>query len=282
MNAKLLLRNLVQRLVATEWIWTACAPFVRMAESLRFWRERHRVAVAAGHLFQAGRVLHGPFAGLSYAGVTSSGGSPYPRLVGSHESELHPWIESIRGRGYTRIIDVGSAEGYYVAGLARLFPEAEVIGYDIDAAAQAECRRMAEANGVAERVEVRGECTPQELASAIQGVRCLVICDCEGHEAAILTREVAEAGRQTDFLVEVHDFTSTVIDDTLRSAFTATHRITRVASISASRKAAHWHRDWLPDVPPDLRHALFDEHRAMEMHWLIMEPLETAASRGVS
>src|SRR5687767_7249195 len=53
-------------------------------------------------------VLDGPFAGMKYIDSTT-GSVAVPKLVGSYEAELHPWIEDALRCGYERVVDVGSA-----------------------------------------------------------------------------------------------------------------------------------------------------------------------------
>ena len=51
-------------------------------------------------------------------------------------------------RPFPQIVDVGAKFGYYAVGLARRYPAAAVVAYDVDWWARRACRRMAAANGV--------------------------------------------------------------------------------------------------------------------------------------
>ena len=77
-----------------------------------------------GELFCDGVVRHGPFAGLQYPELTAVGSALYPKLLGSYQREIQGWIEEICAAGYSEIVDVGFAEGYYAVGLARRLPRA--------------------------------------------------------------------------------------------------------------------------------------------------------------
>lgn len=172
------------------------------------------------------RVLGGPFKGMAYP-VAASEGAGAARLLGSYEASLHPVIETIVGKRYDLIFDVGAAEGYYAVGLALRLPGAEVRAHDIDARARATCRALAEANGVAERVQIRAEATSEDFA-ACEGQRALVLCDIEGAEEALLDPDRAPGLAAADILVEVHELMRPDLCATLEARFAATHRITRI------------------------------------------------------
>ena len=74
-------------------------------------------------------IRSGPFAGMRYVD-TATEGALVPRLLGTYESELHPYLKRFAAEGCEDVIDVGCAEGYYAVGLARLMPGALVHGGD--------------------------------------------------------------------------------------------------------------------------------------------------------
>jgi methylase of polypeptide subunit release factors len=119
---------------------------------------------------------------MAYPQAAAVGSALFPKLLGSYERELHPWIERICRGQYTEIIDVGCAEGYYAVGLARRLPNVKVYAYDIDADARQLCKAMARLNGIADRVTVRGACDAEELLSIPISGRGLIISDCGGYE----------------------------------------------------------------------------------------------------
>lgn len=166
--------------------------------------------------------LAGPFAGMRYV-RQSIGSVAVPKLVGSYESELHAYVERLAGKGYSQVVDVGAAEGYYAIGLARRLPRAEVVAFDTDPVARRLCAEMARLNGVADRVRVRGRCGPDELRAVLRP-GALVVCDCEGYEAELLDPGRVPALASADLVVELHDGradgTGPVVD-----RFRATHDV---------------------------------------------------------
>src|SRR4051812_14244715 len=81
--------------------------------------ERQRTRINRAILERYGPVvLSGPFAGMAYV-RQAAGSCLAPKLIGCYEAELHGVVARILRTGYTQIVDIGCAEGYYAVGLAR-------------------------------------------------------------------------------------------------------------------------------------------------------------------
>lgn len=186
-------------------------------------------------------ISSGPFSGMTFVPSVTEG-CHVPKLLGCYESELHPHLERLFARGYEHIVNVGCAEGYYAVGCARRLPQARIHAFDIDVKGQTSCRKLAEQNGVSDRVSVGGELRREGFREFPEG-KTLVLCDIEGAEFDLLdpSREPALLG--FDFLVELHPSTRDGAAEALLHRFAATHKITRVP-----------HRIMGVDLPP-----LFDE-----------------------
>src|SRR5206468_6903171 len=101
-----------------------------------------------------------------------------PKLVGTYECELIPAIEAICQAGCDRIVDIGAAEGYYAVGMAMRNPRAEIVSFEMNPSARYYLRRLAQRNGVSDRVTIQGECVVDSLRSSLAGARRpAVICD---------------------------------------------------------------------------------------------------------
>jgi hypothetical protein len=170
-------------------------------------------------------VLHGPFQGLTYPRRSLLSRAGIPRLLGTYESELHPIIRSITPGQYDRIIDIGSAEGYYAVGLARQ-TGAVVYAFDTEYRERAFCREMARLNGVSPKVKISSWCNQEVLKRVVSG-RCLIMCDCEGYETELFTGEVIDRLRDTDLIVELHepnaDYTARTTEQSLLKRFMGSH-----------------------------------------------------------
>ena len=210
-------------------------------------------------------VQDGPFKGRAYP-VRAAEGARAARLVGAYEASLAPVIETIASRPYATVIDIGCAEGYYAVGLARRMPQALVLARDTSPAAQSLCRALAEANGVADRVEVGGEVGHADFVLC-DAAPTVLICDIEGAEADLLDPAAAPGLTQADILVEVHEGMRPGLLATLTARFTPTHLIARID------------RSLRPDLLPPWAERLSDldrllllwEWRAAPTPWLWME-----------
>jgi hypothetical protein len=171
-------------------------------------------------------VRSGPFAGLRY--VERAVGAPHladclpAKLLGSYEKELHPAMERLLQAGYSTIVNVGAADGYYAVGLALRAPNARVHAFEVDEERRELCEELARLNGVHGRVETAGACDPAWLA-ALQD-DCLLIMDCEGCEVRLLGQEQAASLSGSALIVELHDFIDPRSSRTVADRFAATHR----------------------------------------------------------
>lgn len=201
-----------------RFVTSALRPRTRARRAARAKRIVMQVRETSGDVVQAG-----PFQGMKYLPRVAA--EPFiPKLIGSYEVELHSEIERLVGKGYERVINVGSAEGYYAVGFALRLPEAQVYAFDIDERAQRMCPFLAHMNGVSDRVHVAGECVPDQLNELIVG-RTLLFFDCEGCELGLLDPDRAPRLSQADLLVELHDFIDPAISGTLHRRFADTHSI---------------------------------------------------------
>lgn len=219
-------------------------------------------------LFADGVVRHGPFAGLRYPLLQSIGSSLFPKLLGSYEAELHPWMDEICHGSYTEIVDIGCAEGYYAVGLAQRLPHAQVYAYDIDERARQLCAAAARLNGVDGRVAGRAAFATDALADIAVRGRGLIVCDCEGAELGLFTADTIPGCARWDVLVETHDFMDLTGSTRLMELFRATHDVRTCLSVDDIQKAKHY--DYPELAPFDLatRLAIVAERRPAIMEWL--------------
>ncbi len=137
-------------------------------------------------------VRSGPFQGMTLTPMTHHEHLG-PFLLGTYESELHPWFALVADGRYAQILDVGAKFGYYAVGLARLSPDTPMVAFDTDWWARVACREMAAENRTP-NVDVAGFCSPQWLDRNLRPAS-LIVCDCEGYEGDLLTRPTSPALR---------------------------------------------------------------------------------------
>jgi hypothetical protein len=238
-----------------------------MNELLRLlgrWRSR---VLANTYLAREGaKVLSGPFAGMTYV-TQATEGALIPRLLGTYESELHPHLEAFAAAGVEAVIDVGCAEGYYAAGLARLMPQAVVHAFDIDEAARKACAELCAHNGVAERVVIGGAFAPEGFA-AFAGRRVLVMVDAEGAELDVLRPDLAPALAGMNLIVETHDVYRRGALAELVRRFEPSHAI----EVVRQQPKVFPLPGWLQELPHLDQLLAVWEWRQAPTPWLVMRP----------
>jgi predicted O-methyltransferase YrrM len=218
-------------------------------------------------------VSGGPFTGLTYTRRTAAG-RIVAKLVGAYEAEVHASLMAIIRAEPRLAVNIGSAEGYYAVGLARLVPDLVVHAFETDDDRRSLCAELARANGVGDRVIMHGSCTQFALAK-VPGTPDLVICDCEGYERELLRPDLVPWLARATLLVELHDALMPGTREALLERFAPTHRIEVIGETprDASRYRA------LDGMAPSEATEALDEYRRdrlgrpLSMQWAIMTPL---------
>lgn len=218
------------------------------------------------------RVLQGPFVGMQY--VENSIGSAYiPKLLGLYERELSHCIQAIDALKPEYIVDIGAGEGYYAVGLALRNPGARMVAFEMQSAGRAAIAELARLNHVEKQIEIRGECTVDELNEALTAAsRPVVVCDVEGAELQLLDPNAAPALRNAAILVELHEFVVRGITDEITQRFVATHQIEHVWQQPRSRTEFPWRTLGTSLLPKSYLDWAVSEWRPEQMAWLWMQP----------
>lgn len=154
---------------------------------------------------QPARVWNGPFEGMTYIPRVHSSSRLLPKLVGSYESYLWPWLGDIKAKKYAAILNIGCAEGYYTVGMARAGWAPVVVGFDTDTPAVEAGKKLAELNNVVRQTQWHGLCTHQTLQEWAQHGKILIFCDIEGGEQELLHPVRVPELTRCDMIVEIHD-----------------------------------------------------------------------------
>ena len=262
------MKELLKRtLLAAAPEWTAGLLAARArAQKHRLVREWGLDALSRKLLTNLGPVVQsGPFRGMKLSPM-SHREHLGPFLLGTYESQLHPWIARITGGHYSHIIDVGCSFGYYAVGLARIFPGTSVVAFDTDWWARTACREMASENRTW-NVEVAGFCSPAWLDRNLRP-SSLILCDCEGYEADLLTGLTSGTISSATVIVETHDAINPGVTEAVRKGFAESHQ---VAMLVADEET-------VPIPPVDLSFLSADEARAAlrevrgRQAWLLLSP----------
>lgn len=177
------------------------------------------------------KILDGPFKGMKFSWDKwdENFTLPLPKFLGCYEKELHPVIENVCKAAPDLIIDVGAADGYYAVGLALRIPNSTVIAFEELSGGQGMVTRMAELNGVGDRVESLGRCEPGDLSDFIDnGKSVCVMTDVEGFEDTLVDPIVVPSLLKCSILVECHDCYVPGVTERIIARFVNTHHIDRI------------------------------------------------------
>jgi hypothetical protein len=220
-------------------------------------------------------VLGGPFRDMKYSDWTRLTGlakasAYYPKLLGTYEIEIVPFIHRIAELGIDRIVVVGAGEGYYAVGLARLL-NAQVVAFE--AQGTEALLELAALNGVASQVSAHTICDAAALRAEVDvKYRTCVFMDIEGGESILLDPLIVPELSAAWILVEVHDCFIPGTTQLLRRRFDRSHRIEEV-----------WSRPRRPDdfplrygakwFDPSMYYLEYMGERPVSTSWLYMEPI---------
>ncbi|MDB6075048.1 MAG: hypothetical protein JWO89_2688 [Verrucomicrobiaceae bacterium] len=214
-------------------------------------------------------VQRGPLAGLKYLPPERYASCRFEKIIGAYEHEIYPWLTELAAtRQYTTVLNVGAAEGFFTAGLARLFPKAKVLSYESTEEGRDYCGELIKLNEVADRVEIHGTCTLEEFAAVNPNSPTLLMMDIDLGERLLLDLDKVPWLRHADVLVETHDCLKEGTTRLIIDRFAHSHNIRQVTS--AGLPYANY---------PILRPLLFEDIQAMVgddrrglQDWLLMQP----------
>ena len=209
-------------------------------------------------------VLDGPFKGLKYCKDACVAFPPSKR-IGSYECELADVVGHIVSNNYDRIVDVGSAEGYYAIGLLTRTKSSLMFAYETTPGDRDWLRQNSQINGVSDRLTIGEFCTPEVLQTVIQG-KTFVFSDCEGYEDVLFDLTACPLLANTDMLVECHDDSVPGITQKLQNMFSPTHDILKI--MPQARDSSKW--SYSNSAPWYIRNIALSDTRSMAQGWLFM------------
>ena len=165
-------------------------------------------------LYTRPTVLKGPFKGLKYFEPSAACGPIIPRLLGTYESELFSFIEEFKKNKYTKIYDIGAAEGYYAVGFSLIFPETKIVAYETDKEVFEYLKKMVSFNNKDNQIILNNNTCIEDFKKIQNTERLFVLCDCEGFEFDLFNKEVIENLKNSDLIIEMHttNFDKTIIE----------------------------------------------------------------------
>jgi len=220
------------------------------------------------------RVATGPFQGTKCR-FTDTGDGIVAKLAGTYECELHEVFESVIAGQPRLVVDVGAAEGFYVAALARAIPGARVIAYEAKESWHPRLWENLHLNKVAGRCEVRGLCDLREFRSLTQsnGAEAMfLMMDIEGAEFDLLDDEALDCLVGAELLVELHEPSTREDGDRLIAKLGETHDVVQLWQKPRSARdigSRIW-RTAAAIFPPLV--SRLSEGRIYQMRWVWAKP----------
>ncbi len=152
-----------------------------------------------------------------------------PLGAGTFELEIHPAFAKLSAFSFDQIINVGATEGYYVVGMSLKWPEATVYAFEKEEDYwRPKIAKLASDNLVADRVRIRGHCSPSDLVDLLKADKStLLMLDVEGDEINLLDPVVINELCRTAILVELHEMFAPGCSGIIEERFGNTHDISK-------------------------------------------------------
>jgi hypothetical protein len=212
-------------------------------------------------------VQSGPFTGIRLAQRAMRGdGDLCAKLLGSYEKELHSVIMRATQRTYDAIVNIGSGDGFYAIGLAKLFGDIPVYAYDHGEMARGITAENSILNGLSHRIQTGVLLDTEGLIEiALVYGRLLVFSDIEGDEKEILGDErVARALDSCDLIIETYDSRDRMITPAIWEKYGQSHKIEVIHHEGRDPNATVF----LGNIAEIERWQALCEYREATQHWL--------------
>ena len=214
-------------------------------------------------------IINGPFKGLKFLSGSIEG-CYVPKLLGCYEQPLHPVIKELRKKKYEFVINIGSAEGYYAAGLGRLLPDSRILAYDLDEKVRDPIKKLLKENNITNCTYSDNLFSTKDFKK-YSNKKTLIICDIEGAEKELLDQEKAPELALMDIIVEVHDCFIPNLSRILSERFSSTHEISLITD--KGDRNIQFVPKWFENLAHLDQLISFWEWRSGPTPWLIMNSL---------
>jgi hypothetical protein len=170
------------------------------------------------------RVIDGLFSGVALSDLEGFENTDFSaKILGYYEAEVQTILGLCRDVPYSKIINVGAAEGFYAVGLAAIFPQAKVVAFEMDPGTIPFLTDAIRANQFESRIRIEGECGIESLNRECAGEFPLIVMDCEGGEETLIPGLLPENAKAAHFLIEIHDRDGTDVYEDLARCLAPTH-----------------------------------------------------------
>ena len=273
---KSIAKYILQNLLVNDFVYKIFQPLLFVAERLKASRHNYLNSVTylslkadADKIFVSRIVCNGPFKGLHFDREDNVSGSTYAMLLGSFESEIHPFINAVMQKEYDHVYNIGCADGYYAIGFARSMPGSAVYAFDSNKLAITKAQTLATQNMLQNKINFFGTFYSSTVQLVNINKKSLFIVDCEGAERNIFTKENVDKLVNADLIIEMHINIYPDLEDYFTAIFEATHFISIVNSVDDHLKAKNYLFPEIDGLNYSLRHFITEE-RSIFMQWIML------------
>ena len=233
---------------------------------------RRKFGLELGNKFDW-RIRYGPFNGLLLRPDLTWARNDLPSLLlGLYESQVVREIIDL-APGRESFVDIGSADGFYAAGILRFTPIKNALCYDLSVKSQESTKKTLMDNAIIKPFWIKGKADENLVADmkacGIDPAKSLILCDTEGDELRMFRiLELGEFG-QSIFIVEIHSHVYGLSGKLeLLELFSSTHQTRVINGVSRNLEGILE----LDELPDDLKWRVCSEGRPQAMEWLIAIP----------
>jgi hypothetical protein len=242
-------------------------------------RADFRRRILGNYLYKefGGMVKYGAFSGLKIPSrLVWAKNDLGSILVGFYELQVVEWIFS-RNQRFHRLVDIGSADGIYLAGILQANLAETAIGFESSQKGRYSSHQILRLNNLEERAEVLGTADSTTLISMLSNPASrkddwsLMICDIEGGEAELFDASVVSLLEKYFIVIELHEWTygpNTVAE--MCGMFSRTHKVQLLESSARNPNGIAE----LRELADDLRWNICSEGRRQSMRWLVATPVK--------
>ena len=269
-------KRIIQKILFNKWSYKLVHPFIyaanRLSASKKNFEEAAKEDVlykSATDLFSDKKIKHGPFKNMLFNWGNTGASSNFAKMLGSYESEIHPFIKAALQNNYANLINIGSDDGYYAIGFGVKMQSLKIYAFDTNKEAWPILQQNAKLNGVGERTLQAGLFSKKDLEIFADGQRNLFVVDCEGAEKEIFTEAAVKGLINSDLIIELHLHIHPELDIYFRNLFSATHEIVFQDSVPDYLKARVNNYPELAQANFELKKYITGE-RDVFMQWILL------------
>jgi hypothetical protein len=225
-------KRILQKIFVGNLSWFLLKPFIYLSkraiasrENFLFRRTEDECILLCNKIFENQKVLHGLFVGMNMKGIRSTGSNLYAKILGCYEQVVMDELSLLLHNKYENFINIGTDEGTYAVGIARIFPSMNVYVFDCNKIAQAECLKLATLNNIKNKFVINGCFDAKKIENIDIAKKTLFLTDCEGCENEIFTKEMIANFINADYIIELHYEKYPHLFEKLNSNFFETHNV---------------------------------------------------------